>query len=36
MNSGVYAGGLVDMGSGHFDPLNLVLGGEEIARSPGC
>jgi len=35
VNSGVYAGGLVDMGSGHLHPLNLVLGEARIAESLG-
>ncbi|MHC8320504.1 NAD(P)/FAD-dependent oxidoreductase [Pseudomonas sp. GB2N2] len=35
VNSGVYAGGLVDMGSGHLHPLNLVLGEAQLARSLG-
>ncbi|MBD9586074.1 FAD-binding oxidoreductase [Pseudomonas sp. PDM03] len=35
VNSGVYAGGLVDMGSGHLHPLNLVLGEARLARSLG-
>ena len=30
-----YAGGLVDMGSGHLHPLNLVLGEAQIAESLG-
>lgn len=30
-----YAGGLVDMGSGHLHPLNLVLGEAALARSLG-
>ena len=35
VNSGVYAGGLIDMGSGHLHPLNLVLGEAQLARSLG-
>ncbi|VVM65238.1 Gamma-glutamylputrescine oxidoreductase [Pseudomonas fluorescens] len=35
VNSGVYAGGLVDMGSGHLHPLNLVLGEARVAKSLG-
>ena len=35
VNSGVYAGGLVDMGSGHLHPLNLVLGEALVAQSLG-
>ncbi|MHC8407399.1 NAD(P)/FAD-dependent oxidoreductase [Pseudomonas sp. TMB3-21] len=35
VNSGVYAGGLVDMGSGHLHPLNLVLGEARVAQSVG-
>lgn len=35
VNSGVYAGGLVDMGSGHLHPLNLVLGEARVAASLG-
>ena len=35
VNSGVYAGGLVDMGSGHLHPLNLVLGEARVAESLG-
>jgi glycine/D-amino acid oxidase-like deaminating enzyme len=35
VNSGVYAGGLVDMGSGHLHPLNLVLGEARLAQSLG-
>jgi glycine/D-amino acid oxidase-like deaminating enzyme len=35
VNSGVYAGGLVDMGSGHLHPLNLVLGEAKVAESLG-
>jgi glycine/D-amino acid oxidase-like deaminating enzyme len=35
VNSGVYAGGLVDMGSGHLHPLNLVLGEALLAQSLG-
>ncbi|VVO77953.1 NAD(P)/FAD-dependent oxidoreductase [Pseudomonas fluorescens] len=35
VNSGVYAGGLVDMGSGHLHPLNLVLGEAKLAQSLG-
>ena len=30
-----YAGGLVDMGSGHLHPLNLALGEAEVARQLG-
>jgi glycine/D-amino acid oxidase-like deaminating enzyme len=33
VNSGVYAGGLIDMGSGHLHPLNLVLGEASLAES---
>jgi len=35
VNSGVYAGGLVDMGSGHLHPLNLVLGEARVAQNLG-
>ncbi|NWC93925.1 MULTISPECIES: FAD-binding oxidoreductase [unclassified Pseudomonas] len=35
VGSGVYAGGLVDMGSGHLHPLNLVLGEAAVAESLG-
>ncbi|MGE8186131.1 NAD(P)/FAD-dependent oxidoreductase [Pseudomonas sp. NPDC086278] len=35
VNSGVYAGGLIDMGSGHLHPLNLVLGEARLAQSLG-
>ena len=35
VNSGVYAGGLVDMGSGHLHPLNLALGEAQVAESLG-
>jgi gamma-glutamylputrescine oxidase len=35
VNSGMYAGGLVDMGSGHLHPLNLVLGEALLAQSLG-
>lgn len=35
VGSGVYAGGLVDMGSGHLHPLNLVLGEAAFAESLG-
>ncbi|QCY12501.1 FAD-binding oxidoreductase [Pseudomonas sp. MPC6] len=35
VDSGVYAGGLVDMGSGHLHPLNLVLGEARLAHSLG-
>ncbi|CAI8857205.1 gamma-glutamylputrescine oxidase [Pseudomonas sp. IT-P74] len=35
VNSAVYAGGLVDMGSGHLHPLNLVLGEAQVAESLG-
>jgi glycine/D-amino acid oxidase-like deaminating enzyme len=35
VNSGVYAGGLIDMGSGHLHPLNLVLGEASLAESLG-
>jgi glycine/D-amino acid oxidase-like deaminating enzyme len=35
VNSGVYAGGLIDMGSGHLHPLNLVLGEAQLAQSLG-
>ncbi|MFC6339922.1 FAD-dependent oxidoreductase [Pseudomonas sp. CCM 7891] len=35
VGSGVYAGGLVDMGSGHLHPLNLVLGEACVAESLG-
>ncbi|XCY72352.1 FAD-binding oxidoreductase [Pseudomonas sp. CBR-F] len=35
VGSGLYAGGLVDMGSGHLHPLNLVLGEAGVAESLG-
>ncbi|WP_428553624.1 NAD(P)/FAD-dependent oxidoreductase [Pseudomonas edaphica] len=35
VGSSVYAGGLVDMGSGHLHPLNLVLGEALVAESLG-
>jgi glycine/D-amino acid oxidase-like deaminating enzyme len=35
VNSGVYAGGLLDMGSGHLHPLNLALGEANVAQSLG-
>ncbi|OIN45254.1 FAD-dependent oxidoreductase [Pseudomonas azotoformans] len=35
VGSKVYAGGLVDMGSGHLHPLNLVLGEARLAESLG-
>ena len=35
VGSAVYAGGLVDMGSGHLHPLNLVLGEAQVAESLG-
>ncbi len=35
VDSSVYAGGLVDMGSGHLHPLNLVLGEAQVAESLG-
>lgn len=35
VNAGVYAGGLVDMGSGHLHPLNLILGEARVADSLG-
>ncbi|QHF45345.1 FAD-dependent oxidoreductase [Pseudomonas sp. S35] len=35
VGSTVYAGGLVDMGSGHLHPLNLVLGEAQVAESVG-
>jgi gamma-glutamylputrescine oxidase len=35
VGSTVYAGGLVDMGSGHLHPLNLVLGEAQVAESLG-
>ncbi len=35
VGSQVYAGGLVDMGSGHLHPLNLVLGEARVAESLG-
>ncbi|MBD9442609.1 NAD(P)/FAD-dependent oxidoreductase [Pseudomonas sp. PDM04] len=35
VNAGVYAGGLVDMGSGHLHPLNLVLGEARVAQTLG-
>ncbi|WLI09306.1 FAD-binding oxidoreductase [Pseudomonas sp. FP597] len=31
----IYAGGLVDMGSGHLHPLNLVMGEAQVAESLG-
>ncbi|WP_439856074.1 NAD(P)/FAD-dependent oxidoreductase [Pseudomonas yamanorum] len=36
VGSSVYAGGLVDMGSGHLHPLNLVLGEAALAESLGA
>jgi gamma-glutamylputrescine oxidase len=36
VNSGVYAGGLIDMGSGHLHPLELVLGEARLARPLAC
>jgi len=33
--SNVYAGGLIDMGSGHLHPLNLVLGEARVAEALG-
>ncbi|MGL5997484.1 MAG: NAD(P)/FAD-dependent oxidoreductase [Pseudomonas proteolytica] len=35
VGSGLYAGGLVDMGSGHLHPLNLVLGEARVAEALG-
>jgi len=35
VGSAAYAGGLVDMGSGHLHPLNLVLGEAQLAESLG-
>ncbi|WP_350615750.1 FAD-binding oxidoreductase [Pseudomonas sp. HY7a-MNA-CIBAN-0227] len=35
VGSGLYAGGLVDMGSGHLHPLNLVVGEARVAASLG-
>ncbi|WP_017255184.1 NAD(P)/FAD-dependent oxidoreductase [Pseudomonas tolaasii] len=35
VGSKAYAGGLVDMGSGHLHPLNLVLGEAQVAESLG-
>lgn len=35
VGSVAYAGGLVDMGSGHLHPLNLVLGEAQVAESLG-
>ncbi|MBC2383087.1 FAD-binding oxidoreductase [Pseudomonas sp. WS 5106] len=35
VGSTMYAGGLVDMGSGHLHPLNLVLGEAQVAESLG-
>ncbi|CAI8762663.1 gamma-glutamylputrescine oxidase [Pseudomonas sp. IT-P253] len=35
VDCGVYAGGLIDMGSGHLHPLNLVLGEARLAQSLG-
>lgn len=35
VGSTVYAGGLVDMGSGHLHPLNLVSGEAQVAESLG-
>ncbi|MHA3737271.1 NAD(P)/FAD-dependent oxidoreductase [Pseudomonas sp. Eth.TT006] len=35
VNAGVYAGGLVDMGSGHLHPLDLVQGEARLAASLG-
>ncbi|MGB3127067.1 MAG: FAD-binding oxidoreductase [Pseudomonas sp.] len=35
VGSTVYAGGLVDMGSGHLHPLNLVLGEAQVAETLG-
>jgi len=35
VGSTLYAGGLVDMGSGHLHPLNLVLGEAHVAESLG-
>lgn len=35
VGSDLYAGGLIDMGSGHLHPLNLVLGEARLAQSLG-
>lgn len=35
IDSGNYAGGLLDMGSGHLHPLNLALGEARVAQSLG-
>lgn len=35
VDSTAYAGGLIDMGSGHLHPLNLVLGEARVAESLG-
>lgn len=35
VGGGTYAGGLVDMGSGHLHPLNLLLGEAAVAQSLG-
>ncbi|RAU48641.1 MULTISPECIES: FAD-binding oxidoreductase [unclassified Pseudomonas] len=35
IDSGRYAGGLLDMGSGHLHPLNLALGEARVAQSLG-
>jgi len=35
VGSDIYAGGLVDMGSGHLHPLNLVLGEARVAEALG-
>lgn len=35
VGSTVYAGGLVDRGSGHLHPLNLILGEAQVAQSLG-
>ncbi|WP_332545041.1 MULTISPECIES: NAD(P)/FAD-dependent oxidoreductase [Pseudomonas] len=35
VNSKLYAGGLIDRGSGHLHPLNLVLGEAQVAASLG-
>ena len=35
VDAGVYAGGLVDMGSGHLHPLNLILGEARVADALG-
>ncbi|WP_439878608.1 NAD(P)/FAD-dependent oxidoreductase [Pseudomonas prosekii] len=35
VDSAVYAGGLIDMGSGHLHPLNLALGEAQLAQSLG-